>query len=63
MYTNGVSNDESLSDHNYLQYKIRKVGASDQNGRDTSQGIRFIIKEQKTTGIRLETDPRNQENG
>jgi acyl-ACP thioesterase len=29
-----VSNKESLSDHNYLQYKIRKGGASNQNNKN-----------------------------
>jgi hypothetical protein len=42
-----VSNDESLSDQNYLQYKIRKGGACNQNTNYTSQGTRFIIKEEK----------------
>jgi len=43
----GISNEESLSDHNYLQYKIRRGGACNQNNNYTSQGTRFIIKEEK----------------
>jgi len=41
-----VSNEErSLLDHNYLQYKIRKGGARNQNYNYTD--TRFIIKEEK----------------
>ena len=32
----GISNEESLSDHNYLQYKIRKGGACNQNNSNTT---------------------------
>jgi hypothetical protein len=39
--------EESLSDHNYLKYKIRIGGASDYNIDNKSQGIRYIIKENK----------------
>jgi len=42
-----VSNEESLLDHNYLQYKIRKGGARNQNYNYTGQGTRSIIKEEK----------------
>jgi hypothetical protein len=43
----GVSNEESLSDHNYFQYKIRKRGTHSQNNHYPNQGTRFIIKEEK----------------
>jgi hypothetical protein len=47
-----ISNEERLPDHNYLQYKIRKGRANNQNNNNnnnnnTSQGTRFIIKEEK----------------
>jgi hypothetical protein len=41
------SNEESLSDHNYLQYKIRKGVTYNQNNLYPNQGTRFIIKEEK----------------
>jgi hypothetical protein len=36
-----------ISDHNYLQYKIRKGGACIQNNSNTSKGTRFNTKEEK----------------
>jgi hypothetical protein len=42
-----ISNEESLSDRNYLQYKIRKGGTYNQNNPYSKQGTRFIIKEEK----------------
>jgi len=42
-----ISEEESLSDHNYLKYKISDGGASKQNNNYKSQGTRFIIKEEK----------------
>jgi len=41
-----ISEEESLSDHNCCKYKISEGGASKQNNY-TSQGTRFIIKEEK----------------
>jgi hypothetical protein len=40
-----ISPEESLSDHNYLKYKIGIAGASNYNTDNKSQGIRYIIKE------------------
>jgi hypothetical protein len=42
-----ISNEDSLSDHNYIQYTIREGGAKTQNMNYKNQGIRFIIKEEK----------------
>ena len=42
-----ISPEESLSDHNYLKYKIGIGGASNYNIDNKSQGIRYIIKENK----------------
>jgi hypothetical protein len=46
MSMNGVSNEDSLSDHNYLQYKIRGGGTYNQKTPYSNQGTRFIIKEE-----------------
>jgi len=42
-----VSEEESLSDYNYLKYRISEGGASKQNNDYTCQGTVFIIKEEK----------------
>jgi len=42
-----ISNEDSLSDHNYIQYTIREGGAKTQNINYTNQGTRFIIKKEK----------------
>jgi len=41
-----ISNEDRLSDQNYIQYTIRE-GAKTQNINYTNQGKSFIIKEEK----------------
>ena len=38
---------KSLSDHNYLKYKIGVGGANNYNNDNKCQGIKYIIKENK----------------
>jgi len=46
-----ISNEGSLSGHNYIQYTIREGGAKTQNINYTNQGTSFIIKKGKSSHI------------